>query len=39
LENGGLFVFIYEFGYDFGLLDYYDMVGGDNGVEYWMLMA
>jgi immune inhibitor A len=38
-ENGGLSVFTHEFGHDLGLPDHYDTVGGDNGVEFWNLMA
>jgi len=30
---------MYEYGYDFGLFDLYDIVGGSNGVEYWSLMV
>lgn len=38
-ENGGVSVFTHEFGHDLGLPDHYDTAGGDNGVEYWNLMA
>ncbi|MGL5857504.1 MAG: immune inhibitor A domain-containing protein [Angustibacter sp.] len=38
-ENGGLSVFAHEYGHDLGLPDHYDTTGGDNGVEYWTLMA
>ena len=38
-ENGGVSVFAHEFGHDLGLPDHYDTAGGDNGVEYWNLMA
>lgn len=38
-ENGGVSVFAHEFGHDLGLPDHYDTAGGDNGVEYWSLMA
>lgn len=38
-ENGGMSVFAHEFGHDLGLPDHYDTAGGDNGVEYWNLMA
>jgi immune inhibitor A len=38
-ENGGLSVFAHEFGHDLGLPDHYDTAGGDNGVEWWNLMA
>ncbi len=38
-ENGGVSVFTHEYGHDLGLPDHYDTAGGDNGVEYWNLMA
>jgi immune inhibitor A len=39
-ENGGLSVFVHEFGHDLGLPDDYDTSGGgDNSSEYWTLMA
>ena len=38
-ENGGLSVFAHEYGHDLGLPDHYDTAGGDNGVEWWNLMA
>ena len=38
-ENGGVSVFTHEFGHDLGLPDHYDTNGGDNGVEFWNLMA
>jgi immune inhibitor A len=38
-ENGGLAVFAHEYGHDLGLPDNYDTNGGDNGVEWWDLMA
>ena len=38
-ENGGMSVFAHEYGHDLGLPDHYDTNGGDNGVEYWNLMA
>jgi immune inhibitor A len=38
-ENGGLSVFVHEYGHDLGLPDHYDTAGGDNGVEWWNLMA
>ena len=38
-ENGGMSVFAHEYGHDLGLPDHYDTAGGDNGVEYWNLMA
>ena len=39
-ENGGLSVFTHEYGHDLGLPDHYDTAGGgDNGVDWWTLMA
>ncbi len=38
-ENGGMSVFAHEFGHDLGLPDHYDTAGGQNGVEFWNLMA
>ena len=38
-ENGGLSVFAHEYGHDLGLPDHYDTAGGQNGVEWWNLMA
>ncbi|MEV4758211.1 immune inhibitor A domain-containing protein [Micromonospora sp. NPDC049559] len=39
-ENGGLSVFVHEYGHDLGLPDDYDTTGaGDNSVEHWSLMA
>ena len=39
-ENGGLSVFVHEYGHDLGLPDSYDTSGlGDNNNEYWTLMA
>ncbi|CAN5422171.1 immune inhibitor A [soil metagenome] len=39
-ENGGLSVFVHEYGHDLGLPDDYDTSGGgDNSQEYWTLMA
>ncbi len=39
-ENGGLSVFVHEYGHDLGLPDAYDTSGGgDNNNEYWTLMA
>jgi immune inhibitor A len=38
-ENGGLSTIAHEYGHDLGLPDHYDTAGGDNGVEWWTLMA
>jgi immune inhibitor A len=39
-ENGGLSVFVHEYGHDLGLPDDYDTTGaGDNSNEHWTLMA
>ncbi len=38
-ENGGLGVFVHEYGHDLGLPDLYDTRGGDNGVGFWSVMA
>ena len=38
-ENGGLSTVAHEYGHDLGLPDHYDVFGGDNGVEWWTLMA
>lgn len=39
-ENGGLSVFVHEYGHDLGLPDAYATEGGgDNSNEYWTLMA
>ncbi|MFC4108953.1 immune inhibitor A domain-containing protein [Micromonospora zhanjiangensis] len=39
-ENGGLSVFVHEYGHDLGLPDDYDTSGGgDNSNEHWTLMA
>jgi len=39
-ENGGLSVFVHEYGHDLGLPDDYDTSGGgDNNNEHWTLMA
>ena len=34
-ENGGLGVFVHEYGHDLGLPDFYDTSGGDNGTAFW----
>ena len=38
-ENGGYSVFAHEYAHDLGLPDEYDTAGGDNGVNWWTLMA
>jgi immune inhibitor A len=39
-ENGGLSVFVHEYGHDLGLPDDYNVLnGGDNNNEHWTLMA
>ncbi|GAB4046158.1 immune inhibitor A domain-containing protein [Catellatospora paridis] len=38
-ENGGLGVFVHEFGHDLGLPDLYDTAGGDNGTGFWTVMS
>ncbi|GAA4171454.1 immune inhibitor A [Phytohabitans flavus] len=39
-ENGGLSVFVHEYGHDLGLPDDYNVLnGGDNNSEHWTLMA
>ncbi|MGE3621270.1 MAG: immune inhibitor A domain-containing protein [Acidimicrobiia bacterium] len=38
-ENGGLSTIAHEYGHDLGLPDHYDTTGGQNGVEWWTLMA
>ncbi|WP_377643097.1 immune inhibitor A domain-containing protein [Oryzobacter terrae] len=38
-ENGGLGVFVHEFGHDLGLPDYYDTAGGENGTAFWTVMS
>ena len=38
-ENGGISVFAHEYAHDLGLPDHYDTAGGQNGVEWWNLMA
>ena len=34
-ENGGLGVFVHEFGHDLELPDFYDTAGGENGTAFW----
>lgn len=38
-ENGGVSVFVHEYGHDLGLPDLYDTAGGANGVDWWSVMA
>jgi immune inhibitor A len=38
-ENGGLGVFVHEYGHDLGLPDFYDTSGGDNGTAFWTTMS
>ena len=39
-ENGGISVVAHEYGHDLGLPDHYDTAAsGDNGVNWWTLMA
>jgi immune inhibitor A len=38
-ENGGLSTIAHEYGHDLDLPDHYDTAGGQNGVEWWTLMA
>jgi immune inhibitor A len=38
-ENGGVGVFVHEFGHDLGLPDLYDTSGGENGTGFWTLMS
>ncbi len=38
-ENGGVSVFTHEYGHDLGLPDLYDTNGGDNGIDFWSMMA
>jgi len=38
-ENGGMSVFAHEYGHDLGLPDLYDLEGGENGVNFWSMMA
>lgn len=38
-ENGGMSVFAHEYGHDLGLPDLYDTAGGENGVNFWSMMA
>jgi immune inhibitor A len=38
-ENGGLGVFVHEYGHDLGLPDLYDTSGGDNSTAFWTVMS
>nr|WP_312892900.1 immune inhibitor A domain-containing protein [Allostreptomyces psammosilenae] len=38
-ENGGLGVFVHEYGHDLGLPDLYDTAGGENSTGFWSLMS
>ncbi|WP_314175501.1 immune inhibitor A domain-containing protein [Streptomyces winkii] len=39
-ENGGLGVFVHEYGHDLGLPDHYDTTGeGENSVGFWSIMS
>ena len=38
-ENGGLGVFVHEYGHDLDLPDFYDTSGGDNGTAFWTIMS
>ncbi|WP_311836179.1 immune inhibitor A domain-containing protein [Cellulomonas fimi] len=38
-ENGGLGVFVHEYGHDLGLPDLYDYAGGENGTAFWSVMS
>ena len=38
-ENGGLGVFVHEYGHDLELPDFYDTAGGDNGTSFWTVMS
>ncbi|MET7637694.1 immune inhibitor A domain-containing protein [Streptomyces sp. NPDC005438] len=39
-ENGGLGVFVHEYGHDLGLPDHYDTSGGgENSVGFWSIMS
>ncbi|MET0741407.1 MAG: immune inhibitor A domain-containing protein, partial [Candidatus Nanopelagicales bacterium] len=38
-ENGGLSTIAHEYGHDLGLPDHYDTAGGQNGIDWWTLMA
>lgn len=38
-ENGGLGVFVHEFGHDLDLPDFYDTAGGENGSAFWTVMS
>jgi immune inhibitor A len=38
-ENGGLSTIAHEYAHDLGLPDHYDTAGGQNGIDWWTLMA
>lgn len=38
-ENGGLGVFVHEYGHDLGLPDFYDTNAGENGTAFWTVMS
>lgn len=38
-ENGGVGVFVHEYGHDLGLPDLYDTAGGTNSTGFWTLMS
>jgi immune inhibitor A len=38
-ENGGVGVFVHEYGHDLGLPDLYDTAGGENGTGFWTQMS
>ena len=38
-ENGGLGVFVHEYGHDLELPDFYDTAGGENGTGFWTVMS
>ncbi len=38
-ENGGLGVFVHEYGHDLNLPDFYDTNAGENGTAFWTVMS